>query len=289
MKILVIGATGRVGRHIIPALLAKGHKVRALTRSAATAQMAPEGIEASVGNLEDPMGLGAAFDGIDGVFLLNALSPSELQQGLTALEWTRRARAVKIVYLSVQGADDLLHVPHFANKAAMERAIRKSGIDYTFLEPNNFFQNDYMCREALLEYGLYPQPLGCRGLSRVDTRDVADAAANAFTDPWASNGTFIVGGPDVLTSDAIASTWAQALGSGVAAMDDLDTWEGESLAMQPDWLVFDLRLMYEWVQEHGMPVNPSDRERTERLMGHPARPFSAFVAETARAWKEAGT
>ncbi len=284
MKILVIGATGTVGRHLLPALQAKGHMIRALTRNAAKAEVAPEGIEVRVGDLEDPMGLEAAFEGIEAVFLLNALSLSETQQGLVALEWTKRARAVKIVYLSVLGADDAPHIPHFGSKGCIERAIRKSGIDYTILQPSNFFQNDHLYRDAILEYGLYAQPLGSAGVNLVDTRDVADAAANAFTDPWASNGTFIVAGSEALTTAQIASTYSQALGSGVAPMDDLDNWQLESLATHPDWLVFNLRLMYEWIQRHGMRVNPGDQDRTDRLMGHSPRRYAAFVGEAVKSW-----
>ncbi len=289
MKILVIGGTGTVGSHVVPGLAAGGHAVRVLTRSSTKAQAAPAGIEARVGDLTDPMGLGMAFDGVEGVFLLNALSPTEAQEGLAAIEWCKRAGVRKVVYLSVQAADEALHIPHFGSKVVIEMALARSGIDHTILRPNNFFQNDNRSGGALIGYGLYPQPIGDKGLSRVDVRDVADAAVASFTDPAASNQTFVVAGAMRLTSGMVASFYAQALGSGVVAMDDLDEWEEQCRQqMLPDWLVFDLRMMYEYFQTRGLAALPAEIERTEKLIGHPMRKFTAYVTEAVRAWQQAG-
>ncbi len=289
MKILVLGGTGTVGSAVVPALVAKGHAVRVMTRSAEKARSAPEGIEARVGDLADPMGLGMAFDGIEAVFLLNAVSPTETQEGLAALNWAKTAGAVKIVYVSVQGCDVASHIPHFGSKVAVEHAIRLSGIDYTILRPNNFFQNDKWVRDALIQYGVYPQPIGEKGLSRVDVRDIADAAAGAFTDHGASNETFVVAGPDVLTGSQTASIYGHALGSGVVALDDLDAWEEQCREqMMPDWMMFDFRLMYEYFNAHGLIAPREAIAKTEKLMGHPARRFTAFVDEAVSAWRAAG-
>jgi len=51
-------------------------------------------------------------------------------------------RRPKSASLSIHHVDDAPHIPHFGGKVAIEAAIRKSGIDYTILRPNNFYQND---------------------------------------------------------------------------------------------------------------------------------------------------
>ena len=58
------------------------------------------------------------------------------------------------------------HLPHFGAKLPIEAAIKASGIAYTIVRPNNFYQNDYWYKDAMLQYGVYPQPLGGVGLSR---------------------------------------------------------------------------------------------------------------------------
>jgi hypothetical protein len=66
----------------------------------------------------------------------------------------------------------------------IENALKQSDLTYTTLRPNNFYQNDHWFREAIQSHGVYPQPMGDVGLSRVDTRDVSYGGNDL--DAWAA-------------------------------------------------------------------------------------------------------
>ena len=137
----------------------------------------------------------------------------------------------------------------------------------------------------MLAYGAYPQPFGDVGLSRVDVRDIAEAAAIALTTGAADGETVNLVGGDVLTATATAATWGGVLGRKIAyGGNDLDAWEKQSLAFLPAWMVFDFRLMYAFFQEKGLKASPEDLARLTALLGHPPRRFEEFAAETARSW-----
>ena len=94
------------------------------------------------GDLLDPATVRSAFAGMDGVFLLNAVSATECHEGLMAVNGARMAGVKKVVYLSVHGVDKAPHLPHFGAKLPVEAALKASGLPFTILRPNNFFQND---------------------------------------------------------------------------------------------------------------------------------------------------
>jgi uncharacterized protein YbjT (DUF2867 family) len=283
MNVLVLGGTGTVGSQVVRELLKRGANVSVLTRNVKKA--VPAGTRTVPGDLLDPGTIRTVFPGHDAVFLLNAVSATECHEGLMAVNGARMAGVKKVVYLSVQDADKAVHLPHFGAKVPIEAALKASGVPYTILRPNNFFQNDVMFRDAMLGYGVYPQPFGDAGLSRVDVRDIAEAAALALTADAARNETVNLVGPDVLTATSTAATWGGVLGRKIAyGGDDLDAWEQQSLAFMPPWMVFDFRLMYAFFQEKGLKASPEDVARLTDLLGHAPRRFDEFAAETARAW-----
>lgn len=285
MTHLVLGGTGTVGSEVVRQLVERGEGVRVLTRSPDRAGGLPGEVEVVGGDLGDPSTLDGVFAGTDQLFLLNAVVPTELQEGLVALSEARRAGVRRIVYLSVQDAERGPHVPHFASKVALEEAVRQSGIPWTVLRPNNFFQNDVMFREALVEHGVYPQPIGSVGLSRVDVRDIARAAARALTGSGYEDSIYTLAGPDPLTGEDCARIWGEALGREVRyAGDDLDAWEEQALEMLPAWMVYDFRLMYGMFQEEGMVATPEQMDETREILGREPRPFRAWAEETAAAW-----
>jgi uncharacterized protein YbjT (DUF2867 family) len=285
MSILVTGGTGTVGSALVKELAGKGVDVRVLTRDPAKLKGA-RGVTAVQGNLLEPATVRRAFDGVDAVFLLNAVSQTEAGEALMAICGTRLAKVKLIVYLSVHHADKAAWLPHFGSKIAVEEALKVSGIPFTIVRPNNFYQNDYWFKDVLLQYGVYPQPLGATGVSRVDVRDIAEAAAIALTTSGHEGQSYDLVGPEPVTGESTAKSWSRALGKPIAyAGDDLDAWEKQQLQYLPDWLVFDFRYMYEHFQRNGLIASAEAIRRQTRLLGHAPRGFDAFAQETAETWR----
>jgi uncharacterized protein YbjT (DUF2867 family) len=286
MRILVIGGTGTVGSQVVRELLARKAAVRVLTRSGDKAKGLPAGAEGVIGDLLDPGTVRSVFKGIDSVFMLLAVSATETHEGLMAVNGMRMAGVKRIAYMSVHNLEQALHLPHFGSKLPIETVLKTSGISYTILRANNFFQNDYLFRDAMITHGVYPQPIGDVGLSRVDVRDIAEAAAIVLTTPGHEGQTYNLVGPDVHTGKSTAEVWGRALGKTIAyGGNDLDAWEQQSLQFLPAWMVFDFKLMYSFFQDKGLTSTQSDIERQTKLLGHSPRNFEDFAMETARLWK----
>lgn len=286
MRILVIGGTGLVGTHVVKELVSRGVDVSVLTRKAGNVSGLPKDVRLVRGDLLNPITVRTIFRNVDRVFMLNPLSLSETSEGLFAINGIRKSRIDRIVYMSVHKLDHALYLPHFGSKLAIEQAIKNSGISYTILRPNNFYQNDYWSKDPMTRYGIYPQPLGQIGLSRVDVRDIADAAANALTKDDFVNKTYNLVGPDVLTGPQTAEIWSSVLGRPIKyAGDDLDSWEQKSLQFMSDWMAFDLKMMYEFFHTNGLLAEPGEIEQSTEILGHAPRPFKEFAKETAAYWK----
>ncbi|HWQ52771.1 MAG TPA: NmrA family NAD(P)-binding protein [Bryobacteraceae bacterium] len=285
MEFLVIGGTGTVGSQVVRGLLGRDHTVRVLSRTAERAALVPEGARGIIGNLRDPAGLGRAFQDVDGVFLCTPLAQDETEQGLAAVRAARDAAPRKLVYMSVHNLEYGPQIPHFASKVPIEKAVKESGIPYTLLRPNNFFQNDYWYQEAIVKHGIYPQPIGSVGVSRVDVRDIADMAVAALTQPGHDGATYPVVGPDALTGERVAEIWTRHLGREVRyGGDNLEAWSRQARAMLPEWQVHDVAIMYAHFQRHGLIATAAELELQARALHHPPRSFESFAAETAHAW-----
>src|SRR5882672_6345897 len=183
MKALVTGGTGTVRSKVIDELLHRGVSVRALSRNQRTAKL-PVGVETLVGDLLDPVSVEKALKGVDKLYLLNAVAPDELTQGLIAVDLAKRLKLQQIVYHSVFKAEAFKDVPHFAPKLAIENALREFDLPFTIVRPHYFYQNDLELKDAITKTGVYPVPLGTTGISAVDVRDIAEAAAIAAHRSW---------------------------------------------------------------------------------------------------------
>ncbi|MEK6699497.1 MAG: NmrA family NAD(P)-binding protein [Nitrospirota bacterium] len=286
MKILVIGGTGTVGSTVVTGLLKQGVMVRVMSHSPDKLKKLPAAVEGFRADLDDPDTLPAAFDGIDGVFLLNAVGLSETNEGLLAVSAAKAAAVKKIVYLSVFMPEGSEKIPHFRSKLPVEKAIKESGIAYTILRPNNFFQNDLWLKDAIMQYSVYPQPIGGKGLNRVDVRDIADCAINVLMKPGHEGRTYGVHGPDTLTGEGIAGTYTKHLGREVRySGNDLDAWAEKAKNMMPEFMVPEMRIMYQFFQENGMLASKDDLEKMQKLLGHKPRTFDDFVKEITVEWR----
>lgn len=286
MKVLVIGGTGMVGSQVVRELLEREVEVTVLTRKSKQDANLPKGVHHLHGDLNEVETIRTMCKGMDGVFLLNVVSPTEAHEGLMAVNGIRMSKVKKIVYMSVHHADRAPYLPHFGAKLPIEMAVKDTGIPYTILRPNNFYQNDYWFKDTLIEYHVYPQPLGSAGVSRVDVRDIAEAAAISLTGDDYKYETINLVGPEALTGKGVAETWNRLLNKSIHyGGDNLDAWEKQSLEYMPDWMVFDFKLMYEYFQTEGFKGSREDISRQTEFLGHPPRNFEDFVKETAEKWK----
>jgi uncharacterized protein YbjT (DUF2867 family) len=177
MKILVIGGTGNVGAQVVKELQKRKADIRLLARK--EGGLIPKGVEVAIGDLLDPGSVQKALHGVDKLYLLNAVVPDELTQGLIAYDLAKRLKLKHIVYHSVFRADHFKDVPHFASNLAIENALREFDVPFTIIRPKYFSQNDATLTDALTKTGIYPIPLGQAGISAVDIRDSAPTSSVA--------------------------------------------------------------------------------------------------------------
>jgi len=287
MTILVTGATGNVGRQVVEQLTKRGAKVRALVREPSKAHF-PAGVEVVQGDLLDVDSVRSAFSGISTLFLLNGVVADEFTQALIALNVAREVGIERFVYLSVIHSDIYVNVPHFAGKFGVERMIEQLGLNATILRPAYFMRNDLTIKDVVTGYGVYPMPIGSKGLAMVDTRDVGEIAAiellrrERAATPLPLNRINLVG-PDTLTGSDVAAIWTDVLGRTIAYPgDDTAGFEQNLRKFMPSWMAFDMRLMSERFLTDGMVPEAGDVERLTALLGRPLRSYRQFASEVAK-------
>lgn len=283
MTILVTGATGTIGRNVVEQLVKRGASVRALVRDPAKADF-PNGVDVVKGDLLDVDSLRSAFKGVSTLFLLNAVVPDEFTQALIALNAAREAGIDRLVYLSVIHSDVYVNVPHFAGKYGVERMIERMDFSATILRPAYFISNDVTVKDVVLGYGVYPMPIGAKGLAMVDVRDIGEIAAielihrkNA-TRPLPLERINLVG-PDTLTGPDVAAIWSDVLQRPVAyGGDDTAAFEQNLRNFMPGWMAYDMRLMSERFLSDGMVPEAGDVARLTAMLGRPLRSYREFAA-----------
>ena len=292
MTILVTGSTGTIGSQVLSRLQGQGVEVRALTRSPAKAQL-PAGVTAVRGDLSDIDSLRTALEGVSTLFLLVPNVADELTQALQALTVAREAGVKGIVYLSVFKGEAYADVPHFAGKHTAERMIEALDMPATILRPAYFIQNDLRLKDPLLKFGVYGMPLGSKGVSMVDIRDIAEAAATELlrrersVAPLARE-TYTLAGPDALTGESLAAIWSDVLDRPIRyGGDDLVSLEQSMKTIVPAWHALDLRLMVSRYQTDGAVASAADIARFTDLLGHAPRSYRDFASQAASLWFQA--
>jgi uncharacterized protein YbjT (DUF2867 family) len=290
MSILVTGSTGAIGSQVLAHLSGQGAEVRALTRSPEKAAF-PAGVTAVKGDLSDVDSVRNALKDVSTLFLLVSNAPDELTQAMLTLNLAREAKLGGIVYLSVFRGEEYSDVPHFAGKRTVERMIEALSLPATMLRPAYFIQNDLRQKDALLTHGVYGMPVGRKGISMVDTRDIGDAGARELLRRHRSAAplpreTYALVGPDSLDGPALAAIWTEVLARPIRyAGDDLNVLEQRLKAFGPSWHAYDLRLMMRRYQEDGAVATASELQQTQSVLGRAPRSYRAFAEAAAAQWQ----
>ncbi|WP_306027606.1 SDR family oxidoreductase [Stappia sp. MMSF_3263] len=286
MTILVTGATGNVGSNVVEQLVKRGADVRALVRDQSKASF-PDSVEVVQGDLLDVASLRGAMTGVSTLFLLNGVVADEFTQALIALNVARETKIERIVYLSVIHSDIYVNVPHFAGKFGVERMIEQMGMNATILRPAYYMDNEITIKDMVTGYGIYPMPIGDKGLAMIDARDIGEIAAielirrEQSPTPLPLTRINLVG-PDTLTGASTAAIWSDILGRTVAYPgEDTAGFEQNMRQFMPGWMAFDMRLMAERFLSDGMLPEAGDVNRLATLLGRPLRTYHDYVAQIA--------
>ena len=242
-SILVTGATGTIGSFILEQLQARGADFIALARTKEKANdLESRGIRSVVGDFANRSSMVSALKGIDRLFLLSVTSPEipKLQGNVT--DAAREAGIGHIVKVSARGASLNSPVGIRRFHAESEEYIRKSGIPFTFLQPEAFMQNLIFDRETIRQQGAIYAQGGDGRVPMIDARDIASAAVASLLDPGHEGKTYVLTGPEAVSYHEIATTLTEKLGKPVKYIPVTSVQSRGSMleAGMPGWLVEDL-------------------------------------------------
>ncbi|WP_086847386.1 NAD(P)H-binding protein [Amycolatopsis kentuckyensis] len=189
--LLVTGATGTVGRHLVAELLAAGHHVRALTRSPETADL-PAEVELVTGDLTAPPAEGL-FDDVDSVFVFPVPGVAAFIKAADAHLVLLSSLAAAAEHERDRGSASQVH------HAAIEDAVRDSGTSWTILRPGTFAGNLLPWAQPIRYTGGVSGPYPTSAQAPIHEADIAAVAAVALTEPGHEGKHYAMTGPQALT------------------------------------------------------------------------------------------
>ena len=229
MTVLVTGATGFVGPHVVHALRARDLPVRALVRDPGhAARLQAWGVDLARGDVTDPSSLRSAVAGVDTVIHLVSIivgRPADFErimaQGTRDLVAAAKEAGVRrFVLASALGLDEATKdaVPYFRAKWAMETAVKESGLEYVIFRPSFVFGKDGGALPTFVRLARFAPvtPVIGSGTIRLQpiwVEDVAEYFARAVDEPGVANRTFEIGGPDAPTWNEFWDLLKRVLGT----------------------------------------------------------------------------
>ena len=221
-RTLVAGATGALGRHVVRALLRRGHAVRALVNRTGLPRSVVDRVEVCRGDALDPSVTDGACSGVDVVFscLGASVSPKmgagrrsydrvDTPANLNLLDSAVRAGANRFVYVSVAGHEALGHLRYVSAHETVVRRLAAADIDHSVVRPPGFFS---AFGEILQLARSGPVPIigdGTAKTNPIHHVDLAEVCVDAID---GAGPEVLAGGPEVLTRRRIAELALEALG-----------------------------------------------------------------------------
>jgi uncharacterized protein YbjT (DUF2867 family) len=275
--ILVTGARGNAGGAVVRALAGAGQPVRALVRDADHAPL-PAGVEAVVGDLNEPRTLSPHFAGVTAAFLLSGY------EGLgETLASMRRAGVERVVLLSSSAAPNGDVTNAVARYHILsERAVRESGLGWTFLQPNSFMTNAFQWLPQLRQGDVVRAPFADVRVATIDPDDIGAVAAAALTSAAHEGRAYRLSGPDSLRPADRVAILGDVLGRELRleAQSDEAARAEMSAAMPAEYVDAFFRFFVDGDLDESA-VLPTVQEVT----GRPPRSFEAWATAHAAAFR----
>jgi uncharacterized protein YbjT (DUF2867 family) len=214
--ILVTGATGHIGKELVPLLAEAGQSVRVFTRDERKVAHLEACVERAIGDFDRPETLLPAMKGVERLFLVTYETPQDIR----VLEAARKAGVQHIIKLStLEATEHKIKVGkwHYEH----EELIRASCLDWTFLRPGMFMSNSIdWWADSIKGQGSVFFPGGKKGrVAPIDPRDVAAVAALALTKSGHSGQAYELTGSELFTIAEMVQVISQVLGKSIQYMD----------------------------------------------------------------------
>lgn len=278
--VLAVGAGGPFAGLVVPALAQRGVRVRGLVRheEQGDAVRSNGASEIAVGDLNDKTSIEAALNGIESVFYIApAFIENEAEVGKSIVRAAKQAGVRRFVVSSV--IDPVISVlQNHRDKAPVEEAIIESGMEYALLQPAMFFQNMARGWPNVLKTGTYGEPWSEETrFSRVDYRDVAEAAAIALTEDRLLYGTYQLCSEDRLNRREVTSLMSEVLGRKIESVTPRVP-AGSSEAPGTGSQASLMQQMFEWYDHHALVGNALT---LRAILGREPRSLRTYFEELA--------
>lgn len=278
---LVTGATGNIGGKVLARLHAGGHKVRALTRDPARAQL-PSGVDVVAADLGAPETLPAALDGVRKVFLMS-LGHNKSTHDAHLVAAAEKAGVEHIVQLSTLGVEEVAEeqdTPLGRWHRMAERALTDSGVGWTILRPNGFMTHALSWAPGIRAESVVRSPIADLPEALVAPEDIADVAVRALTTAGHEGIAYALTGPEALTTREQVAVLGEVLGRPLRFQQISLEEHREIMAKRyspqtADGVVKALRTALESGDDFRGRVFPG----VERALGAPGRTFRQWARE----------
>lgn len=281
-KILISGATGLTGGAITAQLNAAGLKARALTRDPnRAAGLASETIEVVKGDLGDKDSLLAAMQGIRAAYFNVLPSAETLDQVDIFLSAAKQAGVSHVVKLSGFNASPESRSAVIRLHAEADRRVAASGLTYTIMRANSFYQNLLSQLPSIRGEGRFYMSLGDVRQSLIDVADLAAAVIVRLLDDKAESTTFDLTGPQALSFFEVAADLSAAFGREVTYVPITSEVFRDTLIARgvPDVAAASVAELFSVFAEGSYAGITED---FANLVGRPPRPHRAFAEEIAQ-------
>ncbi|MFF8268037.1 SDR family oxidoreductase [Streptomyces sp. NPDC016562] len=277
--VVVTGATGNVGRHVVGELDRRGIPHRALTRDPgrAAAVLGP-GPDLAQGDFADPDSLRAAFAGADQVCLSCANDPRQVENAANTIEAAATAGVRRIVLLSTVGAEAGAAKTFADQHGRIEQRLRSAGIPSVTLRSGFLMSNLLGSLPTIGQAGRMFLPADDARVAMIDPRDVAACAVAVLCGQGGDGETHVVTGPEALTFTEVARQLSTALGRPVeyVPVPHEAALGGMVGAGIPQWIAEGVVGVFQQLREG---VNADTTDSVRRLTGHGPRPVADFARD----------